>query len=116
MKKYLILIIAAFMFTSCQNIQTINKDPKARYLLADKTLTSVFNSLVHLRKTKIINNVNDWKRIQVACSNASKAMDYWAENVKSKTDIKNPNLEVRAQKLLTDLQIELKKWEALSNE
>ena len=103
MRRLILLFAAAFMLNSCQNMKIVNKDPKARYIVASKTLEGVFKQLVRFRTDKIISNDNDWARIKIVSKQASEAFDIWGESVKT-TGVKDPDIEKIAMDLLYNLQ------------
>lgn len=114
MKQVMFLFMAAFTVNSCRHMQIVNKDPKARYIVASKTLEGVFRQLGRFRDNKVISNTNDWNRIKILCKEASEAFDLWGESTKS-TGIKNIDFENRAMELLVNLQA-LEKTYEVNNE
>jgi len=73
----------AFSFNACNNINTINKDPKARYILACETMASVMRTLKHLRVTKVITNDNDWASIKVLTKQTMTAFNDWGDAIQA---------------------------------
>ena len=83
MRNVLILFILAFSFNGCNNVSTINKDPKARYILACETMASVMRTLKHLRDSKVITNDNDWSRIKVLTKSTMAAFNNWGDAIQA---------------------------------
>jgi len=103
MRHLILLFTAAFTVNSCRHMQIVNKDPKARYIVASKTLEGVFRQLGRFRDSRVISNDNDWKRIKIICKQANEAFNIWGEAVKT-TGVKNPDIEKIAMGFLHDLQ------------
>jgi len=101
MRNVLILFIMAFSFNACNNVSTINKDPKARYILAAETMASVMRTLTHLRKTKMIKNDNDWLNIKALVKTTMTAFNNWGDAIQAGKTV--PDLEKLAMDGLNTL-------------
>ena len=80
MKRKVCLVAVALLVVGCANLQAIHENPRAEYLLAQDTFTSVVRSLTELRKQGVF-DADEVEVITVLIEDGRKILDDWYSDV-----------------------------------